>query len=208
MVVDEPLTLDEKMELIQVLLDLEWVSPPKGLEMSVVLEKYCRDFVYPTPFELHYSNAHKAGFKAELAGYCEMMHGTDKELAAHFTVTKAVGKVLCGKPIADVFGDVPRADYLDSILEDIKNAPADIEEEPVYMILNLCRVLAYIHHGAVLSKKDGGLWGLDYLPAEYSGLIRAALDNNISDKAFSMDGAMGRNFALDMLGQIRRAVGR
>ena len=40
------------------ILDINKNSPPKGLEMSIVLEKYTRQFVYPTPFEQHFSKAH------------------------------------------------------------------------------------------------------------------------------------------------------
>ena len=38
---------------------------------------------------------------------------------------------------------------------------------PVYVILNLCRVLAAWGEGAVLSKEQGGTWGLANLPEEY-----------------------------------------
>ncbi len=201
-VVSKPLLPEEKMALIKVLLDLENVSPKKGLEMSVVLEEYCRTFVYSTPYELHFSNAHKAGYKADLAGYCEKMHGTDEDLAAHFTVTKAVGKVLCGKDIIDVFGDVPKAYYVDSIRKDIENAHAEIAQSPVYIILNLCRVLAYVQDGAILSKRDGGLWGIAHLTGEYRELIEAALKSYTLDKVFAMDVAAGEKFACDMLKQI------
>ena len=39
-VVDEPPTVAQKKQLLQVLLDLTPHSPPKGLEMSVVLARY------------------------------------------------------------------------------------------------------------------------------------------------------------------------
>ena len=33
------------------------MGPKKGIEMSVVLRSVCKPFVYPTPFELHFSEA-------------------------------------------------------------------------------------------------------------------------------------------------------
>lgn len=114
-VVKEKLTQEEKEMLIRSLLELDWFCPPKGLEMSVITESVCRPFVYPTPFELHFSNSHKEAFQKNLSKYCEMMNGVDRDLAAHITVTKSVGIVLCGRPIDAVFGDVPETCFLDSL---------------------------------------------------------------------------------------------
>ena len=151
-VLDEPPTVAQKKQLLQDLLDLTPHCPQKGLEMSVVLARYCRPFVYPTPYEFHFSNAHLERARRDPEEYCENFHGTDKDLAAHFTVTRAVGQTLCGKPIDEVFAEVPRECYLDSIRYDVENAAADIAENPVYVILNLCRVIAYLRVGVILSK--------------------------------------------------------
>jgi len=59
---------------------------------------------------------------------------------------------------------------------DIAAAKTDIEENPVYVILNLCRILAYLKEGCVLSKRQGGEWGLMHLPDEHHALLQAALD--------------------------------
>lgn len=174
-VVREPLTITVKKALIVPLLTLEPQCPKKGVEMSIVLSRNCKPFVYPTPYELHYSASYSERAHRDLEEYCANLHGTDKDLAAHFTVTRAVGQVLCGAPIDEVFGDVPRETYLDSLRYDIENAVEDIREYPVYIILNLCRVAAYLHDGAVLSKKDGGAWGLNHLPHRYHPVICAAL---------------------------------
>lgn len=85
------------------------------------------------------------------------MHGTDPDLAAHFTVIRSVGRALWGKPISAVFGDVPREAYLRSILADVSGAENDVAS--VYIVLNLCRVLAYAQDGMVLSKAAGRALG-------------------------------------------------
>lgn len=64
---------------------------------------------------------------------------------------------------------------MDSIIADVRNAPEEISGDPVYITLNLCRVLAYLTEGAVLSKRQGGEWGLTHLPAEYHPLLQGAL---------------------------------
>ena len=200
-VVDAPLMQAEKEALIRVLLDLSPDAPPKGFEMSVVLRDVCAPFQYPTPFELHFSNAHKARAEADLSAYCRDMHGTDPDLAAHITVLHHVGLALYGPPIAEVFGAVPRASYLDSILGDVGGAEVDIRQNPVYVALNLCRVLAFLADGAVLSKQQGGLWGLARLPEAYQPLLRAALASYETGAPFPAAMPLDA-FAADLLARI------
>ena len=95
--------------------------------MSVVLSNVCKHFVYPTPFELHYSNDHLNSCKYNLKEYCISMNGTDKDLEAHFTVINNVGYTLIGRTIPEVFGVISKNDYFDSIKVDIENAKEDIK---------------------------------------------------------------------------------
>lgn len=201
-----PPAQEQKCELIQVLLNLKKDCPPKGLEMSLVLEEHCRHFSYPARFELHFSNFHMDRCKKDLKGYCASMNGTDKDLAAHFTVVREAGIVLWGKDIPSVFGPVPKNDYLDSIKCDIENAREGIAEEPVYIILNLCRVLAFLQEGSVLSKEQGGLWAKDSLPSVYTPLIEEALGSYRTGKTFSADSLPLREFSDYMLELIFPAV--
>ena len=68
-----------------------------------------------------------------------------------------------------------RGDYLDSILGDVSDAENEITDNPMYMILNLIRVLGYLREKKILSKKEGGIWGLKNLPEKYHPLIHSAL---------------------------------
>ena len=173
-VVEEPLTQTEKEALIRVLLELDSEAPPKGFEMSVMLRSACAPFADPAPFELHYSNAHRENYQRALTDTCRRMQGYDPDLAAHMTVVRSTGIVLCGAPIEAVFAPVPRESYLRSIWYDIASAPEEIENDPVYYALNLCRVLACAEEGLVLSKEQGGVWGMAHLKGE-SALIQSAL---------------------------------
>lgn len=165
-VVEQPLTQLEKESLIQTLLDLDAHAPAKGFEMSVVLRTACMPFADPTPFELHYSNAHRANYQRDLSGTCRAMHGFDPDLAAHMTVIIHKGIALWGEPVNAVFAPVPRESYLRSILADIEGAAEEISGDPVYFALNLCRVLAFVQDGLVLSKQQGGQWGMEHLMEE------------------------------------------
>jgi len=174
-VVRAQLSQREKEALIAELLILDEYAPGKGFEMSVVLQNVCKPFVYPTPYELHYSNSYRDRYREDMLGLCAALHGEDKDLAAHMTVINAVGIPLWGPAVEQVFDPVPKADYLDSILYDVADAESEISENPVYFILNLCRVLAYVQEELVLSKKQGGEWGLEHLPEEYRGLLDRAM---------------------------------
>jgi len=174
-VVEEKPTQAEKEALIRVLLQLDAVAPAKGFEMSVVLRSACAPFMDPTPYELHYSNAYRADYQRDLSGTCRAMQGFDPDLAAHMTVVGKDGKTLYGQSVNQVFSPVPRESYLRSIWFDIENAPVEIQRDPVYYVLNLCRVLACVEERLVLSKEQGGEWGISHLP-EDRRLIQEALE--------------------------------
>ena len=173
--VEKEPSLEDKVKIIQLMLELDKTAPAKGLEMSVVLKQHCTEFVYPTPYCLHFSNSHKEKYKQDIMQHIQKMQGTDKDLAAHFTVINHYGITLRGEDKNTVFSPVPAEHYIDSIIFDIENAVEEIAGNPVYITLNLCRVLAYIKERKVLSKADGGIWGIKHLPL-YGDIIKDVMD--------------------------------
>ena len=103
-----------------------------------------------------------------------------------------------------MFGEVPEADYLDAIMEDVAGAREEIADNTMYLTLNLARVLAYRQEGLVLSKKEGGEWALKHLPPAHHPLIRAALADYESDEPVCYDPDAARRYADDMLGYLTR----
>lgn len=181
-VVNAPVSNEVKRKYMDMVVELNTYAPEKGIELSIVKAEVCKPFIYPTPFELHFSNAHLQWYQTNPSDYIENMNGVDKDLAAHFTIIYSRGKCLCGKKIKDVFAKVSKELYFDSIWNDIENAKEEIRTNPTYIILNLCRVLAYKKDGIILSKWEGGKWGIDNIPKKYHGLILQALDEYSSDK--------------------------
>lgn len=204
-VVDGGITDAQKKTFLERVVELNGRAPAKGLEWSIVKREYCKPFVYPTPYELHFSPTHLNWFRDKPADYVRNMKGVDRDLAAHFTVLNRHGIVLYGEAIEDVFGEVPAGDYADSIFLDVENAGKDILRDPIYMTLNLCRVLAFLKSGMCLSKEEGGSWGLANVSAEYHGLIRLALDCYQSNRVMQPDWTLAEQFAEDMLQEIRRS---
>lgn len=186
--VKNPPSLGEKMNFIREILEIDKIAPEKGLETSVVLEKYCRDFVYPTPFELHFSSSHKPRCISDLEGYCRGMRGTDKDLAAHFTVIKQSGIALYGEAVGRMFCTIPEEYYIDSVMYDIGEARENIHSEPVYTVLNLARSLMYFTDGFVRSKKQGGEDVREIIPPKFKTLVERALEDYTGEKTASFGG--------------------
>lgn len=207
-VVKETPLPETKRLLMAQLLELDEKCPPAGMEMSVVLAQYCRRFVHPAPYELHFSHAHVQRARADLFAYCREMHGVDPDLAAHFTVTRARGICLCGEPIESLFAPVPKEVYLDSICRDVEQAEQEIAGKPVYMTLNLCRVLACLRDGSVLSKREGGKWGEAHVPQVWQEIVRRALAAYSGGGEMLVPEEQLRAFARFMLGEIARYTAR
>ena len=204
-VVEQCMSDAVKREFMDMVILLNEEAPAKGIEMSIVRREVCKPFVYPTPFELHFSKMHLGWYRDDPEDYIRKMNGTDKDLAAHVTVIRDRGVCLYGAPIADVFGEVPKRDYIDSLWCDIEEAENDIAADTMYLTLNLARVLAYVKDGSVLSKREGGEWGLENLPEEYHGLLREALSEYRGEMP-GYDISVAKDYAIFCLSQIRNTM--
>lgn len=193
-VVRDPLELKEKMLLVDALYRLQEEAPPAGFEMSVILEKYCRNIPYPIPFELHYSAAHQADYERDNEAFCRDMHGTDEDLTAHILCLHAFGVTLLGPAIARAFDPVRREDAMRAILHDANEAKAPVLDKPGYYVLNLCRALAYKRENLVLNKRDGAEWALQNLDQEHQRVIQAALNAYAAGRDMSCDAGLTESF--------------
>jgi streptomycin 3"-adenylyltransferase len=160
-------------KLIDVLLKLSVNGPKKGFEMSVLLEDDAKNFKYPTNFVLHYSETHKDRYIKQSDYICGGFG--DPDLAAHIMVLRERGICLIGKPIAEVFQVIPKKYYIESIMNDISSSKEGILNNPIYYILNLCRVFCFLKDGKICSKKEGGEWALINLPVQYTDIVQSAL---------------------------------
>ena len=80
LVINREMTDAQKRRFMEIVVELNARAPKKGLELSVVKEEVCRHFVYPTPFELHFSPAHLAWWQGDPEDYVRRMNGTDPDL--------------------------------------------------------------------------------------------------------------------------------
>ena len=202
--VNQPLSVFDKRAFMDMVVECNAQGPAKGIEMSVVLRRFCKPFVYPTPYELHFSAGHLDWYREDPDDYIRRMNGTDKDLAAHFTIITQRGKCVYGAPIEEVFAKVPGVDYMDSIRFDVEGAAEEITDYPMYLTLNLARVLAYKEEGLVLSKKEGGEWAIEKLPVEFRPLIADALHEYSENADVVYDETLARRYAEYALDRIKR----
>ncbi len=206
LVVENSPTVEEKRNFSEELLKLSSEAPKKGFELSIVRRAVCAPFQYPTPFEFHYSDGHKEAVLTDLSAYIEKMQGEDKDLGAHFTIINHYGIALYGPPVPEIFAPVPKKDYIDSIWFDVQNAESDILDYPLYITLNLCRVLGYLKEDLVLSKKTGGEWGMKNVPEKYRSLVQAAYSAYASGEEMCAEGEIALGFAAYMTAKIKAAI--
>ena len=74
-VADEPLSDSDKRAYMDMVVGVNPCGPAKGIEMSIVLRRVCKPFVYPTPFELHFSSGHLEWYRAHPNDYIREMNG-------------------------------------------------------------------------------------------------------------------------------------
>lgn len=171
-VCETEISISTKMRIIKRLLEVT-LGNANQLEMSIVLKKYVSTFVYPTPFELHYFHPN---YLEDESYICGGPGFEDPDLAAHMMITYHRGSTLFGEEIKTIFKPIKRKYYIQSIMNDIEDAPQGIINNPVYFTLNLCRVLLYIKEDKISSKKEGGIWGTKNLPSKYQTIVRESLE--------------------------------
>jgi predicted nucleotidyltransferase len=149
---------------------------PHPIEISIMSYADLFPWRHPASFQLHFSESWRDRYEQQMVdAVWEIPVLHDPDLAAHVTVTRARGICLAGPPIAEVFPVIPRDDYVASICGDVEDARQHMRGNPVYFILNACRVAAYLRDGMVRSKDEGGVWALHALPAIYHPLTAYAL---------------------------------
>ncbi len=203
-VVARPLPLDMRAVLGRALVSLPVQSVATGLELSVLTVDALHRYRYPLPFELHVSPAWWDQFRAGTVNLEST--GTDPDLAAHLTVALHCGVTVYGAPMTNYLSSVPWEDYIDAIVADAVEAAAGILDDPLYGVLNLCRVLGAVTDRVVLSKRDGGLWGVAHLPND-APLIRTAIHAYTGEHpGTTWDSIALTGFARDTIARIKGSV--
>jgi predicted nucleotidyltransferase len=210
----EGMTVEVKRRVAELL--LQHSGAPRPIEISFLRQADLDPWEDPTPFDFHYSEDWRHQTREQLESDAWQTWNDrrqrDPDLAAHVTITRERGICLAGPPIERVFPPVPRAHYVASIVGDVLDATNEgrdgIAGAPVYYVLNLCRVCAYLREGRICSKEEGGTWGARVLPDELRAVVRQALAayrGTASDGSF--DASLLEAFAGYLVQEIRTCRG-
>lgn len=171
----QALQVSEKLRFIQACLAMEPLCPAKGLELSVVTLQSCAVPEQNPCFELHFSPMHASAYRQDLAGQLSRMPKRDPDLIAHFAMVRARGIAIMGKKTEQLFAPIPREWMLDYLQAEMGDTVIPVNENLVYYVLNACRALAFLEKNELLSKQEGGAWGIQYFPEKYTSLLKAVL---------------------------------
>lgn len=206
---DEGMSVETKRDVAELLLCCS--GAPRPIEISFVRRADVEAAEYPPAFDLHFGEDWRGRYTEQLAdGAWKTWNDTvkrDVDLPGHFMITLKRGIVLVGAPIPAIFGAAPPEHYAISIVNDVQAAHEWIVKNPVYGVLNLCRVRAYLDEGLVCSKDEGGVWASRTLPKEYHPLITWTLDRYRNAPEGELgDPAACERFAVDMQQQIAQSL--
>jgi streptomycin 3"-adenylyltransferase len=173
-VTERGMDVETKRSLAELFLHHE--RQPRQLEVSSLTWAQLHPWQYPTPFDFHNGDWIENDLTSGAWRQWNESVRTDPDIAAHITITNHRGITLVGKPITNVFPAVPAEHYRESILLDFDWGLERIHQRPTYFTLNACRIAAYLHERLVLSKDEGGEWGLSHAPIHVKEVIQRALE--------------------------------
>jgi len=173
-VVSRPLRDDEKRRLAELLLSVSGSTRP--IELDVIVEEDVTPWRYPPPFDFQYGESLRGEIEAG-----RWPTGTHADLATVIAVAHTGTGGLAGPPPADVLPAVPRADYLDAILEDYREADHIIGRYPTSLVLALARIWADLTTGEIRSKADAVDWALERLPAAHAVVLSRAWASELGE---------------------------
>lgn len=204
----QPIAPDARWALAELFLSLS--NKPRPLEVSFLNHAQLAAWQHPTLYDLHYSEDWRARYQSCLDQRSwdswPASDNLDNDLAAHITITQHRGICLYGQPIPQTFPQVPAQDYFDSIVSDFHWANERITENPVYTILNACRVLAFEQEGCIYSKEEGGVWALAQLPPKFHALVLVALNAYRGEEQADFNPLLLQRFMNYMNEQIEHTV--
>jgi streptomycin 3"-adenylyltransferase len=122
-------------------------------------------------------------------------------LTAHLVVARQAGILLHGTVTIPA---VPREQAFAAVWYDIATAEADVADNPVYVILNLCRTIWWLEHGVVLSKSAGGAALLPSLTSDTQAVVAAVLAARATGQAVTVEPVRLQTVAGALLARVCR----
>lgn len=201
--VDGPLTRVQAQGLAMGLLAVS--GQPAPIEVSVLERRVLAAWVHPAPYLFHYSEDWRDRMTQMLADPATewLAERTDPDLTVHVVVARQAGILLHGTVIIPA---VPKEQAFAAVWYDIATAEVDVVDNPVYVILNLCRTIWWLEHGVVLSKSAGGVALLPELTGDAQVVVAAVLAARATGQAVTVEPTRLQVVAGELLARIAAAT--
>lgn len=186
--------------LAQVLLAVS--CQPAPIEFSLLSRTALTPWRHPAPYLFHYSEMWRERTYVALTDphHDWLAVRTDPDLTAHMVVAHRYGMVTAGQVMLPL---PSRADALAAVWYDIADAINQVVDDPVYVILNLCRTACWLRDGVVLSKSAGGRTLLPELTGEAHAVVAAVLARRDGDDVPMPAAATLQRVAAQLLAEIQ-----
>jgi predicted nucleotidyltransferase len=162
-------TRSEKQRLISQLLALS--RRPRPVELTIVVEDEIRPWRYPPRIDFQFGDWWRSEFER---GEVEPWPTPTTDLASLVRMVLLANTPLVGPPPAEVFDPVPRAHYVEALVDGIDGLARDIRSDTRNVVLTLARIWSSIATDEVRSKDAAADWVLARLPAEHRPVLERA----------------------------------
>ena len=170
------LIADERLELARKMLEIH--KKPSPIELSVIFTEHLKPCKHPTPCQFHFSDYWEVEYKRmiEVGDFTHWILNKDFEdtdIACHVKLIKQSGICLLGRPIDEIFPDVPETDFWNSISCDIDDFDFSNYGSSYFTsnILTLCRIWSYKVKEKIISKYEAGLWAESRVPQQVKYIV-------------------------------------
>ncbi|MCX7773149.1 MAG: DUF4111 domain-containing protein [Clostridia bacterium] len=179
---DERLPSAKRLELARRLLTIQ--HQPSPLELSVIYTGHLKPWHHPTPTQFHISDYHQKTYE-ELTVDNNLNHWLltdefgDPDIACHATLIRQSGICLTGRPIDEIFPEIPEEDFWQSITNDLDDYDFNAYGQDYFTsnILILGRIWSYKAEKRILSKYEAGRWAVDRVPERTRYVMENALNS-------------------------------
>ncbi len=186
LVTADPLSWEQKNDLVQRLRHENLPCPARGLELVVYWRAVAGAGAAEPGFEVELNTGATMPFRATYGGTERAAADGLFWYAIDRSILREYGRALVGPPAHDVFGEVSRGDLRQLLIDGLhwylaQPAPADNEPDPDAhdAILGACRALARIRTGYWLAKVAAGTRIAE--SGFGTEIIRQAVDARVND---------------------------
>ncbi len=180
-VCDRRLSRVERLLISKNIIELDCTQSP--LEMSAIALNDLNPWKHPTPCQFHYSDYWTEHYKKLLNGNIKESFIVDDDIcdpdiASYIHLINQNGICIYGRPINDIFPSIPEKDFWSSISNDIVEYDFHAYNTRYLAsnILILGRILSYKKEKRILSKYEGGIWTLNFVPERHRYIIQNAIN--------------------------------